>query len=166
MSEFKDDNYIYIKVKAEYCYFKTFSIYYDGYPTKPTSDVSVTQPLTYYSSSIGSVNINGYYNVYSLSFKIPKPSTSYLVFSPPGITIDIYKGAAYVISDTGLSTGAIIGIIAGVIIIGAIIVTVIYFVRRSKRNSYITPPTVDVYTPPVVTVPPVQPAYPPPQTYY
>ena len=166
MSEFKDDNYIYIKVKTEYSYFRTFNILYQGYSTKPTSDVSVNKSESYYSSSIGGIAINGYYNYYTLSFKIPKPSTSYLVFSPPGITIDLSRGAAYVISDTGLSTGAIIGIIAAVIVIVAIIIIVIYFVRRAKRNSYIAPPTVGVYAPPVVTVPPVQPAYPPPQTYY
>ena len=88
--------------------------------------------------------------------------------SHPGITLDAYYGNAYISNEEGLSTAsiisnegelstaAIIGICVAVIV--AIVIasmTAMYFVRRARRASYISPP-VAVYAPPVT----------PPPTYY
>lgn len=155
LGEFEKDDYIYFKVKIEYGYFRTSTMYYGGFYDTPTSDQSLTQYKSYYSYSSGSYYSGLYYYSYAYYFQIPKPSTKYLVVASPGMTLDSYYGYGYVYNEDGLSTAAIIGICAAVIVAIAIASVVTYFVRRARRASYISPP-VAVYAPPVT----------PPPTYY
>ena len=155
LGEFEKDDYIYFKVKIEYGYFKTSTMYYGGFYDTPTSDQSLTQYKSYYSYSSGSYYSGSYYYSYAYYFQIPKPSTKYLVVAAPGMMLDSYYGYGYVYNEDGLSTAAIIGICAAVIVAIAIASVVTYFVRRARRASYISPP-VAVYAPPVT----------PPPTYY
>ena len=150
LGEFEKDDYIYFKVKIEYGVFTTSTMYYGGFSDYPTSDKSLYQYKSYYSYSSGT-----YYYSYAYYFQIPKPSTKYLVVAAPGMTLDSYYGYGYVYNEDGLSTAAIIGICAAVIVAIAIASVVTYFVRRARRASYISPP-VAVYAPPVT----------PPPTYY
>ena len=155
LGEFEKDDYIYFKVKIEYGYFRTSTMYYGGFYDTPTSDQSLTQYKSYYSYSSGSYYSGSYYYSYAYYFQIPKPSTKYLVVAAPGMMLDSYYGYGYVYNEVGLSTAAIIGICAAVIVAIAIASVVTYFVRRARRASYISPP-VAVYAPPVT----------PPPTYY
>jgi len=155
LGEFEKDDYIYFKVKIEYGYFRTSTMYYGGFYDTPTSDQSLTQYKSYYSYSSGSYYSGSYYYSYAYYFQIPKPSTKYLVVAAPGMMLDSYYGYGYVYNEDGLSTAAIIGICAAVIVAIAIASVVTYFVRRARRASYISPP-VAVYAPPVT----------PPPTYY
>ena len=155
LGEFEKDDYIYFKVKIEYGYFRTSTMYYGGFYDIPTSDQSLTQYKSYYSYSSGSYYSGSYYYSYAYYFQIPKPSTKYLVVAAPGMMLDSYYGYGYVYNEDGLSTAAIIGICAAVIVAIAIASVVTYFVRRARRASYISPP-VAVYAPPVT----------PPPTYY
>ena len=155
LGEFEKDDYIYFKVKIEYGYFRTSTMYYGGFYDTPTSDQSLTQYKSYYSYSSGSYYSGLYYYSYAYYFQIPKPSTKYLVVAAPGMMLDSYYGYGYVYNEIGLSTAAIIGICAAVIVAIAIASVVTYFVRRARRASYISPP-VAVYAPPVT----------PPPTYY
>jgi len=155
LGEFEKDDYIYFKVKIEYGYFRTSTMYYGGFYDTPTSDQSLTQYKSYYSYSSGSYYSGLYYYSYAYYFQIPKPSTKYLVVAAPGMMLDSYYGYGYVYNEDGLSTAAIIGICAAVIVAIAIASVVTYFVRRARRASYISPP-VAVYAPPVT----------PPPTYY
>ena len=155
LGEFEKDDYIYFKVKIEYGYFRTSTMYYGGFYDIPTSDQSLTQYKSYYSYSSGSYYSGSYYYSYAYYFQIPKPSTKYLVVAAPGMMLDSYYGYGYVYNEDGLSTAAIIGICAAVIVAIAIASVVTYFVRRARRESYISPP-VAVYAPPVT----------PPPTYY
>ena len=155
LGEFEKDDYIYFKVKIEYGYFRTSTMYYGGFYDIPTSDQSLTQYKSYYSYSSGSYYSSTYYYSYAYYFQIPKPSTKYLVVAAPGMMLDSYYGYGYVYNEIGLSTAAIIGICAAVIVAIAIASVVTYFVRRARRASYISPP-VAVYAPPVT----------PPPTYY
>lgn len=155
LGEFEKDDYIYFKVKIEYGYFRTSTMYYGGFYDTPTSDQSLTQYKSYYSYSSGSYYSGSYYYSYAYYFQIPKPSTKYLVVAAPGMMLDSYYGYGYVYNEIGLSTAAIIGICAAVIVAIAIASVVTYFVRRARRASYISPP-VAVYAPPVT----------PPPTYY
>ena len=155
LGEFEKDDYIYFKVKIEYGYFRTSTMYYGGFYDIPTSDQSLTQYKSYYSYSSGSYYSGSYYYSYAYYFQIPKPSTKYLVVAAPGMMLDSYYGYGYVYNEIGLSTAAIIGICAAVIVAIAIASVVTYFVRRARRASYISPP-VAVYAPPVT----------PPPTYY
>lgn len=155
LGEFEKDDYIYFKVKIEYGYFRTSTMYYGGFYDTPTSDQSLTQYKSYYTYSSGSYYSGSYYYSYAYYFQIPKPSTKYLVVAAPGMMLDSYYGYGYVYNEIGLSTAAIIGICAAVIVAIAIASVVTYFVRRARRASYISPP-VAVYAPPVT----------PPPTYY
>ena len=155
LGEFEKDDYIYFKVKIEYGYFRTSTMYYGGFYDTPTSDQSLTQYKSYYTYSSGSYYSGSYYYSYAYYFQIPKPSTKYLVVAAPGMMLDSYYGYGYVYNEDGLSTAAIIGICAAVIVAIAIASVVTYFVRRARRASYISPP-VAVYAPPVT----------PPPTYY
>ena len=155
LGEFEKDDYIYFKVKIEYGYFRTSTMYYGGFYDTPTSDQSLTQYKSYYSYSSGSYYSGSYYYSYAYYFQIPKPSPKYLVVAAPGMMLDSYYGYGYVYNEIGLSTAAIIGICAAVIVAIAIASVVTYFVRRARRASYISPP-VAVYAPPVT----------PPPTYY
>ena len=155
LGEFEKDDYIYFKVKIEYGYFRTSTMYYGGFYDTPTSDQSLTQYKSYYSYSSGSYYSGSYYYSYAYYFQIPKPSTKYLVVAAPGMMLDSYYGYGYVYNEDGLSTAAIIGICAAVIVAITIASVVTYFVRRARRASYISPP-VAVYAPPVT----------PPPTYY
>ena len=155
LGEFEKDDYIYFKVKIEYGYFRTSTMYYGRFYDTPTSDQSLTQYKSYYTYSSGSYYSGSYYYSYAYYFQIPKPSTKYLVVAAPGMMLDSYYGYGYVYNEDGLSTAAIIGICAAVIVAIAIASVVTYFVRRARRASYISPP-VAVYAPPVT----------PPPTYY
>ena len=157
LGEFEKDDYIYFKVKIEYGYFRTSTMYYGGFYDTPTSDQSLTQYKSYYSYSSGSYYSGLYYYSYALYYSIPKPSAKYLVVETPYVYLysSYAYGYAYISNEGGLSTGAIIGICAAVIVAIAIASVVTYFVRRARRASYISPP-VAVYAPPVT----------PPPTYY
>jgi hypothetical protein len=155
LGEFEKDDYIYFKVKIEYGVFTTSTMYYGGFYDYPTSDKSLSQYKSYYSYSSGSYYSSTLYYSYAYYFQIPKPSTKYLVVAAPGMMLDSYYGYGYVYNEDGLSTAAIIGICAAVIVAIAIASVVTYFVRRARRASYISPP-VAVYAPPVT----------PPPTYY
>ena len=157
LGEFEKDDYIYFKVKVEYGYFSAGDYYmrYGGFDTYPSSDKSLSKREYYYSYSSGSYYSGLYYYSYAYYFQIPKPSTKYLVVAAPGMMLDSYYGYGYVYNEDGLSTAAIIGICAAVIVAIAIASVVTYFVRRARRASYISPP-VAVYAPPVT----------PPPTYY
>ena len=120
LGEFEKDDYIYFKVKIEYGYFRTSTMYYGGFYDTPTSDQSLTQYKSYYSYSSGSYYSGLYYYSYAYYFQIPKPSTKYLVVASPGMTLDSYYGYGYVYNEDGLSTAAIIGICAAVIVAIAI----------------------------------------------
>ena len=156
LGEFEKDDYIYFKVKLEYGYFRSSSMPYEGFDEKSwTNEPVLYHSQSYYSSSIGSYYKNSLYYSYAYYYEIKKPSTKYLFVSPPSITLDVYYGKAYIINEGGLSTGAIIGICAAVIVAIVIASMVTYFVRRARRASYISPP-VAVYAPPIT----------PPPTYY
>jgi len=154
LGEFEKDDYIYFKVKVEYGYFSNYYMRYGGFYTYPSSDQALTKSEYYYSYSSGSYYSGSYYYSYALYYSIPKPSAKYLVVETPYINLYSY-GFAYISNEGGLSTGAIIGICAAVIVAIAIASVVTYFVRRARRASYISPP-VAVYAPPVT----------PPPTYY
>ena len=159
LGEFEKDDYIYFKVKVEYGYFSASDYYmrYGGFYTYPSSDQSLSKKQYYYSYSSGSYYSGSYYYSYALYYSIRKPSAKYLVVETPYVYLysSYAYGYAYISNEGGLSTGAIIGICAAVIVAIAIASVVTYFVRRARRASYISPP-VAVYAPPVT----------PPPTYY
>jgi hypothetical protein len=154
LGEFEKDDYIYFKVKVEYGYFSDYYMSYDGFYTYPSSGQTLKKKEYYYSYSSGSSYYDSYYYSYALYYSILKPSGKYLVIETPYAHL-YSSGFAYISNEGGLSTGAIIGICAAVIVAIAIASVVTYFVRRARRASYISPP-VAVYAPPVT----------PPPTYY
>ncbi len=158
LSQFEKDDYIYFKVKLEYGYFSSSYMPYEGFDdTSYTNEPVLSHSQYYYSYSSGSYYSGLYYYSYALYYSIPKPSANYLVVQTPYVYLysSYAYGYAYISNEGGLSTGAIIGICAAVVVAIAIASVVTYFVRRARRASYISPP-VAVYAPPVT----------PPPTYY
>ena len=155
LDEFSGYTRVKLKVTLKDGYFNEDIMYYGVYYYKPDSwnsyKLNVYENVD--SKSYGT-KIGNNYDYYTMYFTFPKLSFDYMFFYIPEYYAEMNNYVEIECTTSGISIGAIVGIVAAVVIIISVVVFIIYR-KRKLSNTVIVPPTQVLYTPP-----PVQPAYP------